>query len=87
MADYDMNLADKILIDYSNELTRILLEGFKMDIDRMCRFVKDYQRKYLLIKEAGATEKQLKAFTPLKWWEMSKIDTRFKLIILRCEDE
>lgn len=86
MADYDMNLADKTLIDYSNILTRILLEG-KMDIDRVCLFVKDYQRKYLLIKEAGATEEQLKGYTPLKWWEMSKIDTGIKVILVRCEDE
>ncbi len=63
MTDIMKNLADKTLMDYSNKLTRILLET-GIDINKVCLFVKDYQRKYIHMKNEGASEELLKAYTP-----------------------
>ena len=80
MNDIKKNLADKTLIDYSNKLTRILLQtGF--DINKVCLFVKDYQRKYIHIREEGASDELLKAYTPEIWWKMSKTDMGIKIIM------
>jgi hypothetical protein len=79
MNDINKNLADKTLIDYSNRLTRILLKA-EIDINKICLFVKDYQRKYIHIREEGASDELLKAYTPEIWWKMSKTDGGIKII-------
>ena len=50
MQQIQQNLADKTLIDYSNTLTEILLQN-GLKIDTVCLCVKDYQRKYVHIRE------------------------------------
>ena len=67
------NLKDKTLMSRSNEMTRKLLEN-KMDIDRVCILVKDYQFKYLAIKDEFGEGDILHAFTPEIWWKVSKTD-------------
>ena len=74
------HINDKTLIDYSNKFTRILLET-GIDINKVCLFVKDYQRKYIHIKEQGASDEILKAYTPEIWWKMSKTDNGVKVVV------
>jgi len=67
------NLKDKTLMSRSNEMTRMFLEN-KMEIDRVCMLVKDYQFKYLAIKDEFGEGDILDAFTPEIWWKVSKTD-------------
>ena len=72
MQQIQQNLADKTLIDYSNTLTTILLQN-GLKIDTVCLCVKEYQRKYVHIREEGASPELLKAYTPEKWWRTCKV--------------
>ncbi len=74
----ERNLNDTQLIEYSNKLTRILLQVGE-DINRVCLFVKDYQRKYIHIREEGAPAELLKQYTPDIWWKMSKTEGGIKI--------
>ena len=74
------NLKDKTLMSRSNEMTRMFLEN-KMDIDRICVFVKDYQFKYLAIKDEFGEGDILDAFTPEIWWKVSKTDNGINIAI------
>jgi len=65
------NLKDKTLMSRSNEITRKLLDG-KINIDTIVVMVKDYQFKYLAIKEEYGQGDILDAFTPEIWWKLSK---------------
>jgi len=73
-------LKDKILIERCNKFTRDML-GAGMDINRICMFVKDYQKKYIEVKERGG-EEFAKLFTFELWWKSSQTeDGKFKLAI------
>jgi len=61
-------MKDELLTDRCNEFTRKMLE-LGMDINRICFFVKDYQRKYKHIKEND--EELAKVFTFDYWWKWS----------------
>ena len=80
MNEVNKNLTDKMLIDYSNRFTKMMLEG-GLCIDRICLFVKDYQAKYIHIREQGGSEEQLKAFTPEMWFMMSKTDKGIAVMV------
>ena len=54
MEEIRKNINDKTLIEYSNELTKILLNGCELEINMVCLFVKDYQRKYIHLRNEGA---------------------------------
>ena len=59
---------DTLLTERCNEFTRKMLEG-GMDINKLCVCVKDYQKKYLFIKQEGG---DYKAFTMKIWWELGQ---------------
>ena len=42
------------------------------DINTVCMFIKDYQKKYLFIKQEGG---DYKAFTFEMWWELGQTGT------------
>ena len=67
------NLKDKTLMSRSNEITRKLLDG-KININTICVMVKDFQYKYLAIKDEYGEGDILDAFTPEIWWKLSKTD-------------
>ena len=43
---------DKLLTERCNEFTRDMLKN-GMELNKVCMFVKDYQKKYLFIKQEG----------------------------------
>ena len=61
-------LADKTLMNNSVQLTTILLEA-GIELNMVCLFVKDYQKKYVSMKKEGATSEILKEFTPSFWFK------------------
>ena len=60
------HINDKFLIDECNLFTRKLLE-VGMDINRVCLIIKEYQTKYIFIKENNFDLSQL--FTAEMWWK------------------
>jgi hypothetical protein len=52
----------------SNNMTRGLLEG-GIELNRVCMLVKDYQKKYICIKEQSPI--RAKEFTAKMWWRIS----------------
>jgi len=59
---------DTLLTERCNEFTRKMLKG-GMDINKLCMFVKDYQKKYLFMKQEGG---DYKLFTMKIWWELGQ---------------
>lgn len=57
---------DKFLMDQCTEMTGLLLKG-GLPINRIVEVVKDYQRKYILIKKESVH--MARQFTIVKWWE------------------
>ena len=82
MEEIRKNINDKTLIEYSNKLTKILLNGCELEINMVCLFVKDYQRKYIHLRNEGASTELLKQYTPEIWWKMSKTDNGIKIMIV-----
>ena len=67
---------DTLLTERCSAFTRKMLEG-GMDINMVCMFVKDYQKKYLFIKQEGG---DYKLFTMEVWWELGQRgDGKFSL--------
>ena len=64
-------LNDKLLRDRCNEITRMLLG--KMSIDTISNLVKDFQLKYIYIKEGG---EDYTAFNVAMW---AKLSNNFKV--------
>ena len=60
------HIKDKFLINECNVLTRNMLEG-GMDINRICLIIKEYQTKYIFIKENDYELAQ--KFTAEMWWK------------------
>ena len=63
-------IKDKLLMERCNDYTRHMLKG-NMHINKICMFVKDYQRKYLFIKQEGG---DYKSFTMEVWWKLGQRD-------------
>ncbi len=61
-------LKDTLLIERCNTATRDML-NIGMDLRYVCMFVKDYQRKYLVIKQEGG---DFNVFTFKVWWELGQ---------------
>ena len=61
-------IMDTLLIERCNAFTRDMLEG-GMDINKVCMYVKDYQKKYLFIKQEGG---DYNAFTFKMWWKLGQ---------------
>ena len=74
------HLKDEMLIQRCNQFTRDMLEA-GMDLNRVCMYVKDYQKKYAVVKKGGG-EELAKVYTLDYWWKMSQTeDGKFKLAI------
>ena len=58
-------IKDEVFMSRSIELTKIMLEN-KMDLNTIGAIIKEYQTKYIYIKE-NAPE-LVSAFTPQMWW-------------------
>ena len=73
-------LKDKLLVKRCNEFTiKALKEG--ISINTICVMVKDYQRKYKLIKEEGGEALAVK-FTMEKYWKISYDGTNILRILV-----
>ena len=59
---------DKLLTERCNEFVRDMLKN-GMELNKICMFVKDYQRKYLFIKQEGGN---YNAFTVEMWWKLGQ---------------
>lgn len=69
---------DKKLIDYSNKLTRYLID-YGININKVVFLVKDYQKNYYDIKNSGCSHDILELYSPVIWWQENVIDG--KLIV------
>ena len=72
------HINDTFLRNESNYLTRGFLE-IGMELNRVCMFVKDYQKKYICIKEQSPIH--AKKFTAKMWWKLSSNGNEFRLAI------
>jgi len=61
-------LKDTLLTERCNTFTRDMLKC-GMSIDKICMYVKDYQRKYIYMKQQGA---DCSAFTFEVWWNLGQ---------------
>ena len=60
------HINDKFMMNECNLFTRKMLEA-GMDINRVCLIIKEYQTKYIFIKENDFKLSQ--QFTFEKWWK------------------
>ncbi len=68
---------DKFLMEQSRDIVIKLIEC-NININEITRYVKDYQKKYLFIKQTNP--EQLSLYTSLVWWQSSydeKLGFRF----------
>jgi hypothetical protein len=56
---------DAVLMERSTEITSILIDGGGFTLDKIAELVKDFQRKYLAIKNTSLA--MAKEFTPDVW--------------------
>jgi hypothetical protein len=59
---------DTLLNERCEKVTRDLLAS-GVSIDKICMFVRDYQRKYMYIKQEGG---DCNAFTFKVWWQLGQ---------------
>jgi hypothetical protein len=70
---YSIMEQDHILKERCEEFTKKMLED-GMEIDRICLFVKDYQNKYMYLKNQKCGDKLTKAYTFKYWWQSSRTE-------------
>jgi hypothetical protein len=68
MSEVKELLQDKFLVEQSNKITKILLEGGEMDINTVCKVVKRYQKQYSDIKEFNPELAQ--QFDAIMFWKV-----------------
>ena len=60
---------DKFMINQCNETTHKMLKA-GVGIDTVCKVIKDYQQKYLCLKDSGEfSAEQVKVFTFEFYWK------------------
>ena len=68
------HINDTFMMTECNNMTRSFLEG-GMELNKVCMFVKDYQKKYICIKEQSPTSAKL--YTTKIWWKLSVNGNKF----------
>ena len=67
---------NKLMIERCNEATRKLLEN-GININLVCKFIKDYQKKFIYLNECGA---DVKEFTFEVFWSLGKTENGFNFV-------